>query len=201
MNYPYGKAETDYLCQCDPKLAQLIARYGHIERQLHDDIFTAIVNSIVSQQISGKAAQTVWNRLVEAVGTVTPQSIDSLGQEALAALGMSGRKAGYIHAAAQAVLTGALDLQALTTLPDEQIIKALCALPGIGQWTAEMLLIFSLRRPDVLSFGDFAIRKGLCLLYGHETLTKTEFARYQQRFSPYGTVASFYLWAYANEQP
>ena len=79
-------------------------------------------------------------------------------------------------------------------MPDDEVIGLLSSLPGIGVWTAEMLLIFSLGRMDVLSYGDLAIRRGLCKLYGHKTLTKEQFARYKKRYSPYGSIASLYLW-------
>ena len=104
------------------------------------------------------------------------------------------RKAGYIKSAAEAVYSGRIDLSALHELSDEEIIHRLMALPGIGVWTTEMLLIFSLGRKDVLSYGDLAIRRGLCKLYGHKTLTKEQFARYKSRYSPYGSIASLYLW-------
>ena len=199
MIYQYGHTETDYLSRCDEKMAQIIAHYGFLERELRGSLFEGIIHSIVNQQISTKAAITVWNRVVTAVGSVTPETINALSLEQLAALGMSGRKAGYIKSAAQAVLSGQINLDALNSMSDEEVIATLSSLNGIGQWTAEMLMIFSMERPNVLSYGDLIIRKALCLLYGHETLSKKEFVQYQQQFSPYGTVASFYLWAYATE--
>ena len=104
------------------------------------------------------------------------------------------KKARYIKEIGESVYGGALDLAAFSEMTDEEIIKRLSALPGIGVWTAEMLLIFSLQRRDVCSFGDLAIRRGMCNLYGLETLSKEQFTRYKKRYSPYGSIASLYLW-------
>ena len=91
-------------------------------------------------------------------------------------------------------MSGEFDIAELKSLPDNEVIKRLITLRGVGVWTAEMLLIFSLERSDVLSFGDFGIRRGICRLHGHETLDKETFENYRRLYSPYGTVASFYLW-------
>ncbi|EQB90222.1 hypothetical protein M918_01105, partial [Clostridium sp. BL8] len=96
---------------------------------------------------------------------------------------------------AEAAISGEVDFSTLHTLTDEEIVKKLSALKGVGVWTAEMLLIFSLCRPDVVSFGDLAIRRGMMNLYGLKELPKEKFERYKKRYSPYGTVASLYLWA------
>jgi len=109
--------------------------------------------------------------------------------------GIPDRKAGYIKMAADLVLSGGLDLEGLCRLSDEEVVKTLTALPGIGRWTAEMLLIFSMRRPDVVSYSDLGIRRGMKRVYGLKELTREQFMHYRNRYSPYGTVASFYLWA------
>lgn len=134
------------------------------------------------------------NVLRNSRGKVTPDLVCGTDIRDIQKCGMSMRKAGYIKAAAQAVHSGALDLAALRQMPDDEVIKHLSALPGIGVWTAEMLLIFSLGRKDVLSFGDLAIRRGICRLYGHKELSRERFERYRKRYSPYGSIASLYLW-------
>lgn len=195
--FAYGQTETDYLTVRDPILGQAIRRIGPIEREVIPNLFTALVNSIAGQQISGKALATVWARLCERLGEITPEAILAAGEENLRACGMSGRKAGYMLAAAQAVKDGTIHIHSLVDKSDDEIIKTLTALPGVGRWTAEMLLIFSLERPDVLAFDDFGIRKGLCLLYGLEELTRAQFEEYRARYSPYATVAGLYLWEIA----
>ena len=115
--------------------------------------------------------------------------------------GLSMRKARYIHGASRAVAMQELMLEEFPSLPDAEIISRLSALDGIGVWTAEMLLIFSLQRPDVVSWGDLAIRRGMMALYGLSSLTRTQFDNYRQRYSPYGSVASLYLWVLAARKP
>ena len=192
--FPYTQADLDILKKKDKKLAAVIERYGMIEREINRDLFCALLGSIISQQISGKAADTVENRLIDLCGEITPERIHEINISAIQRCGMSMRKAQYIKAAGEAVYTGLIDLSSLEAMSDNDIIGLLSSLPGIGVWTAEMLLIFSLRRMDVLSYGDLAIRRGLCKLYGHKSLSKEQFARYKKRYSPYGSIASLYLW-------
>lgn len=198
--YRYGKAETEYLISRDSVLGKAIRRIGHIERAVIPELFAALINSIAGQQISGKALATVWARLCERLREITPETVLAAGEEGLRACGLSGRKAGYMLAAAHAVQDGTLPIHSLVDKSDEEIIKILTALPGVGRWTAEMLLIFSLERPDVLAFDDFGIRKGLCRLYGLEELTRAQFEQYRARYSPYATVAGLYLWEIAAEK-
>jgi len=113
--------------------------------------------------------------------------------------GMTFRKASYIKNIAQSVCSSELNINELNDLSDDEVIKKLISLNGIGVWTAEMLMIFSMKRPDIVSWGDLAIRRGICMLYNHKELTKTHFERYKKRYSPYGSVASFYLWALSTE--
>lgn len=197
--FKYGQPELEYLKEKDKKLAAAIERIGMIEREIIPDLFTALVNSIVGQQISSKAAATVWNRLQAALGEITPESICEASAETIQKCGLSMRKAGYIKGIGEAVMQGTLDLPELYRLEDCEIIKRLSSLNGIGKWTAEMLLIFSMQRSDVVSWGDLAIQRGMMNLYGLKTLTKDQFERYVKRYSPYGTVASLYLWALSKE--
>jgi len=193
--FEYGRKEIDYLKGKDKKLGAAIDRIGIINRRIIPDPFTALVSSIVSQQISSKAADTVWNRLLSLLGSVNPENINELGLPEIQSCGMSERKAGYIKGIAEAAISGEVDFGALDALSDEDIIKRLSSLRGVGVWTAEMLLIFSLCRPDVVSYKDLAIRRGMMNLYGLKELPEEKFKRY----SPYGSVASLYLWALSVE--
>lgn len=197
--FEYGQKEIDYLKNKDKKLGSAIDRIGMIKREVTPDPFTALVSSIVSQQISSKAADTVWNRLEMLLGTITPESIAQEEVLGIQACGMSTRKAEYIKEAAEAALSGQVDFTALHKLSDEDIIIKLSSLHGVGVWTAEMLLIFSLCRPDVVSFKDLAICRGMMNLYGLKELPREKFERYRKRYSPYGSVASLYLWALSVE--
>jgi methylated-DNA-[protein]-cysteine S-methyltransferase/DNA-3-methyladenine glycosylase II len=193
--FEYGQKEIDYLKSKDKKLGEAIDKIGIIKREVTPDTFTALISSVVGQQISSKAAKTVWSRLNELLGDITPENIAQADLLKMQACGMSQRKVGYIKGIAEAAINGEVDFNKLHTLSDEEIIKKLSALHGVGEWTAEMLLIFSLNRPDVVSYKDLAIRRGMMNLYGHKELPKERFDRYRKRYSPYGSVASLYLWA------
>jgi 3-methyladenine DNA glycosylase/8-oxoguanine DNA glycosylase len=208
--FVYGQKEIDYLKRKDKKLGAAIDRIGLIQREIIPDPFTALISSVISQQISSKAAQTVWKRLCTLIeetpndgniteganlGTIDPKKISQLYLSELKACGMSERKANYIKGIADAAMLGIVDFRNLYTLKDDEIIAQLSSLRGVGVWTAEMLLIFSLNRLNVLSFKDLAICRGMMNLYGLKELPKDKFERYRKRYSPYGSVASLYLWA------
>lgn len=195
--FEYGQKEIDHLQKRDKKLGLAIDRIGLIKRETNPDIFCAIVDSIISQQISSKAADTVLARLYQLIGTITPDHIVNIQVEQIQQCGMTMKKACNIKKLAETVSTGDLDLHELRDLPDAEVIKKLVSLDGIGIWTAEMLLLFSLNRPDVVSYGDLAIRRGMMNLYGLKAITKADFDRYKKRYSPYGSVASLYLWKLA----
>ncbi len=198
-SFDYGQKEMDYLKRSDAKLGQAIERIGLIEREVNPDLFAALVQSVVAQQIAAKAAATVWQRVRDRFGAIIPEALAVASLTEIQQCGVSMRKAGYIQGIATAVLSGEARIHDLPELADAEIIKQLSVLPGIGVWTAEMLLIFALERPDVVSWGDLAIRRGMMALYGLTQLDKTQFARYRKRYSPYGSVASFYLWRLATE--
>ena len=195
--FAYGAAETGYLARKDKRLASVIERVGPIRREVRPDLFDALMHAIVGQQIATKAQQTVWGRLVQALGQVTPATVDAADADSLQRLGLSYRKVGYMKGAARRVLQGELDVEALRHMDDASVSAALCQLDGVGVWTAEMLMLFSLQRPDVLSFGDLAIIRGLRMIYRHKVVSRERFEAYRRRFSPYGSVASLYLWAVA----
>jgi len=199
--FQYGEKEVAYLKKKDKKLGLAIDRIGPIRRQVIPDLFEALVNSILSQQISSKAAATVWNRMLECLGAITPAAIAKASLEDIQQCGTTFRKAKYIKEIGETVFSGELDLEELKQLPDQQVIERLVSLNGVGKWTAEMLLIFSMQRPDVVSWGDLAIRRGMMNLYGLTSLSPEQFARYRRRYSPYGSVASLYLWELAAETP
>ena len=197
--FSYGNKEISHLTTQDAVLGEAIARIGHISREVEPNLFIALIQSVISQQISTKAAATVYNRFAAHCGVVTPATVASLSQEEIAQCGMSGRKSGYVLGIAHAICSEELDLNSLSSLHDDDIIQTLCKLSGVGPWTAEMMLIFSLSRPDVVSFLDLGIRKGMMRLYGLDVLSKEQFMEHRMRYSPYGTIASLYLWEIVHE--
>ena len=178
MYFTYGETELSYLRQKDKRLGEVIDRVGPVRRAVDTDLFSAVVHHIVGQQISTKAQATIWQRMQDA-------------------LGMTFRKVEYITDFAEKVHTGAFDLDAVAHMPDAEAIRALSGLKGIGVWTAEMILLFCLQRPDILSYDDLAILRGLRMVYHHRSIDRKLFEKYRRRFSPYGSVASLYLWAVA----
>ena len=197
MYFRYGEKETEYLKAKDPKMAEVIEKVGPIERPVDTDLFSSVVHHIVGQQISTKAQQTIWRRMTEAYGAVTPQAIENASEAELQSFGMTFRKAAYIKDFADKICSGEFDLDAVAHMPDKEAIEALVALKGIGIWTAEMILLFCLQRPDIFSYDDLAIQRGLRMIYHHRKVTRQLFEKYRRRFSPYCSVASLYIWAVA----
>ncbi len=193
-NFEYGEREISYLSKNDKKLGKLIERTGPLECKVSEDLFDSLAGYIATQQISNRAAETVSMRITQKFGTVTPEKIALLSDEEIKSVGISMKKAQYIKGLSEAVLSGRLDIEGLAELPDEDVVSQLTSIRGIGDWTAEMFLIFSLGRPDIVSYKDFAIRKGMLLLYGLKDLDWDTFGKYRKRYSPYGTTASLYLW-------
>lgn len=197
MFFRYDESETAYLKKRDKRLGAAIEKIGHIERKTESDLFASVVRHIVGQQISTKAQATVWARLSSYLGEVTPKTVAAVSADDLQKNGISYRKAEYIKDFAEKISRGEFDLDAVSTMNDEDAIKSLASLKGIGVWTAEMLLLFSLERKDILSFDDLAIIRGIRMLYGKKNVTRAEFEKLRRRYSPYGSIASLYLWAVA----
>ena len=195
MYFTYGAAELNYLRKKDKRLGGVIDRVGPIRREVDPDLFSSVVHHIIGQQISTKAQATIWQRMRDALGQVNAETVLAAGVPRLQALGMTFRKAEYITDFAEKVHTGAFDLAAVERMSDEDAIEALRALKGIGVWTAEMILLFCMQRPDIFSYDDLAIQRGLRMVYHHREIDRALFEKYRRRFSPYCSVASLYLWA------
>lgn len=197
MYFIYGSKEVEYLKSKDKVLGELIDQIGHIERETDTDLFSSVVHHIIGQQISTKAQTTIWNRMREKYGEVNAETISAADLGELQSLGMTFRKAEYITDFAGKVHSGEFDLEVISEMSDEDAIKALASLKGIGVWTAEMILLFCLQRPDIFSYDDLAIQRGLRMVYHHRKIDRKLFEKYRRRFSPYCSVASLYLWAVA----
>ena len=197
MYIAYSEKETDYLKKKDKILGAAIDRIGHVDREADPDLYSSVVRAIIGQQISTAAQTTICNRLREIHGDITPAVLHEIPAETLQKIGISFRKADYIKSFTEKVVSGTVDLQGLYEKPDDEVIRELSALQGIGVWTAEMLLLFCMQRPDILSYGDLAILRGMRMLYHHRQIDRKLFEKYRRRYSPHGTVASLYLWAIA----
>lgn len=184
----------EHLSCVDPILGKFIQRVGPIKRTGIENPYIATVDCILSQQISSKAYQTIANRFYMRFPEAEPQLILNAPFEDIRALGLSTFKANYIIGIASAKLNKVIDFDALYDLDFEAIKAILTPLKGVGRWTVEMVSMFSLKKQDVISYDDLAIRKGIARLYHKKEVTKDFFNELSQRYAPYQTVASFYLW-------
>src|SRR5262249_17399410 len=181
----------------DPIMREVIRKAGPFTMRPRRNRFQALVSSILSQQISGKAAASIKARLIEYLkpDEISPQSIVRLNPEILRGVGISAQKARYLLDLAERVASGELRLDRMARMRDEDVIESLIQVKGIGVWTAQMFLIFSLGRPDVFPHDDLGVRMAIRNLYGLEDLpTKEVSHKIAEPWRPYATVASWYCW-------
>ncbi len=188
------------LVQADPVLGQLIEQIGPLEIPLRSDPFVSLVSSIISQQLSVKAAATIWKRVVELCEEkISPETIGRFSDEQLRAVGVSMFKIRYIRDLCHHVQEGLLPLDRLDELSDEEVLQALVAVKGIGRWTAEMFLIFSLGRTGILSHGDAGLQRAARWLHQMEEREDGKYTQqHELNWSAYPTAASIYLWEAIN---
>ena len=189
---------TTYLCAIDPIMADAISRVGPCTLVPNPDIFEALIDAIISQQISVKAADTMVARLRAAApgAVLTPESLSTFQHEDLRALGFTTPKSNYIRNLTEQVVSGQLVLEQLPSLDDETVINKLTALKGIGRWTAEMILIFSLARPDVLPVDDLGFVEGVRVAYALPARPiPKEMRERGELWRPFRTFATWYMWA------
>lgn len=195
LHYDLDNEKVKYLISTDDKLGKLIQYINKTELIIEEDGFKCIVKYIIGQQISDKARETIWQRVCAMLKNVTPEKILAISDNELRNIGLSERKVNYIKILASAVISEDINFYDFKELTNEEIIKKLTALKGIGQWTAEMYLIFSLGRENVLSKGDGTIRRTIQWMYDLEKLPSSEMlTKYFSSWSQYATIVSSYLW-------
>jgi DNA-3-methyladenine glycosylase II len=194
------------LAASDPTMAALIERVGKIDlakrlqrrsEERPPDAYGALLRAIVGQQLSTKAARTIYLRVIEIFDgrTPSPEQLLEAEETELRGAGLSGRKVEYLQDLARHVISGELELDRLDELSDEEAIAEIVAVRGLGLWTAEMFLLFHLKRPDVLSGGDLGIRKAIQIEYGLEEMpTPTQVEEIGEPWRPHRSLASLYLW-------
>jgi DNA-3-methyladenine glycosylase II len=186
-----------HLKKSDPVLRGLIERIGPYGIEFLEPDFATLVRAIVYQQLSGKVASVIFDRLAAAAGDgrLTPEAVLQLSPRKMRAQGLSKQKIAYIRDLAARAVSGEVEFAALEKLPDEAVYERLTRLKGIGVWTAQMFLIFALRRTDVLPSADLGIRAAVRKAYGYPDLPKpSQVEKLAQRWRPYCTVAAWYLW-------
>ena len=200
MYFEYGSLEKEYLTKKDNNIAMAIIHYGHIYREVEKDIFKALIKNILSQQISSKAYETILNKFIDLTKDFDKKRLLTIDENDYRKYGISKRKAEYIKTIISQKYIYGYDFDALKNLSDDEVIDALIKFPGVGKWTAQMTLIFSLERKDILAVDDFGIRKGLSMMYGEDINDRIAIAKYKDMFSPYSTIASFYIWEIAMDK-
>jgi 3-methyladenine DNA glycosylase/8-oxoguanine DNA glycosylase len=195
-----------HLAGLHPVMADLVDRFGHCRlgnKPMASQRFETLANAIVSQQLAGAAADTIWRRLVAGVGpSFTPAAVCATAPDVLRAAGLSAAKAASIVDLAQRVESGALDLSNLGRLPNEAVTTALTQVRGIGPWTADMFLIFALRRLDVWPTGDLGVRVGFGRAFSlPETPSAVQLAPLGDPFRPYRSVLAWYCWRAVEPPP
>jgi DNA-3-methyladenine glycosylase II len=192
------KEAIHHLRRSDPVLADIIDRVGDYRIQFREPDFETLVKSIVNQQLSGRVASVIFARLTAAAsagGKLTPDGILKLRPSRMRSLGLSAQKTAYIRNLARHARDGVIRFEDLLDLPDQDVIERLTQVKGIGVWTVHMFLIFALRRPDVLPTGDLGIRNAIRKAYGLAELPRpADIETMAERWRPYCTVASWYLW-------
>ena len=197
------------LAKSDDVMAGLVAEHGELDRDERRrgrpaDAYGALLRSIVGQQLSTKAARTIYARLTEVFGgrAPTPRELLDVDPELIRAAGLSRAKVAYLRDLAEHIEDGELDLELLPELDDEDISAQLTAIKGLGQWTVDMFLIFHLGRPDVLPVGDLGIRRAVQLGYGLAELpTPSELEAIAEPWRPHRSLACLYLWSSLDNAP
>ncbi len=192
---PFWAEACAHLMQKDRVMKRLIPQFGDVRLESRGDPFVTLARSIVGQQISVKAAQTVWNRFAALPEQITPTHVLRLRVDAMREAGLSARKVEYMVDLALHFENGTLHTAQWHTMSDEEIISELVAIRGIGRWTAEMFLIFHLMRPNVLPLDDVGLINGIRQNYfSGEAVSRSEVREVAAAWTPYCTVATWYIW-------
>jgi DNA-3-methyladenine glycosylase II len=200
---------VEHLRGADDTLRRIIDERGPLDHEARTrgrpaDAYGALLRSIVGQQLSTKAARSIYGRLIEQFGgrTPTPEELLDADPEVVRSAGLSRPKVSYLRSLAEHVVSGELALERLPELSDEEVAREVTAVKGLGQWTADMFLIFHLGRPDVLPVGDLGVRRAVQRAYGLEELPDAEtLERLGDRWRPYRSLASLYLWESLDNAP
>ena len=204
-----GADAMEHLRAADPVMAALVSEHGELDEEERRrgrpaEAYGALLRAIVGQQLSTKAARTIYERLTALFGgqAPTPEQLLAADPEELRGVGLSRAKASYLHSLARHVVDGELELDRLGELADEEVAEQLTAVKGLGQWTADMFLIFHLRRQDILPVGDLGIRRAAQLAYGLDDLPDAaQLRELASPWEPHRSLASLYLWRSLDNEP
>lgn len=192
--FMYTNDEINEVKNIDEKISEIVNKVGHINREINTNTFEKLICSILAQQISNKAYESVYNKFLNIVSEISSKAILSKTDDELQKAGISYRKVSYIKNVCAEEVSGRIDFKALHNYTNEEIINMLTNINGVGVWTAKMMLIFSLNRKDVLPYEDLIIKKNLMKLYNLEKFTKKDCVMFENKFSPYSSIVTLYLW-------
>lgn len=194
LSFNLESEEVKYLYHADPTLGNIIKAIGTVDIPLSKDYYSSIVKQIIGQQFSLKAAATIKERLENIWPNLQAELLEKITDEQIRCVGVSRPKITYIRELTHKHLSGEVDLSKIDMLGDEDVIKVLTSVKGIGTWTAEMFLIFSLGRLNILSYNDISIRNAIRLLYQMEKDDPLDLDHFYHKWKPYNSIASLYLW-------
>ncbi len=190
----YTKEAVEYVKSKDEKMKALIEEIGDVKREKKPDLYTAIIDTIIGQQISTAAHKTVADRFFAKFQDKTAKEIYNTPDEEIQKLGFSFRKVSYIKNFLEKIINNEIDLNSLYKKSDEEVIKEITSIKGLGVWSAQMLMTSAMDRKDIIAYDDLAIRRGIMKLYSLDELSKKDFHLLTDKFSPYRTIAAFYFW-------
>lgn len=200
LKFEEGDIYLSHLTKHDPVLGKLIANIGCYELELNDDYYLKLISSIIGQQLSVKAANTIFSRVKNLCNGVSPQNIISLADDELRNAGVSRPKIKYIKHLSKEIINNRINLNSLFFLSDEEVVSELTKIKGIGRWTAEMFMIFSLGRLDIFSTSDAGLRRAIKWLYNVDDSIEISLLNgISDNWKPYRSIASLYLWESINK--
>lgn len=198
----YWDEATRELAESDETMRKLTLSFGGTLLRSRGDAFSTLARSILGQQISVRAADSIWKKLTQTVGAVTPDSLLGAEQGVLRACGLSLRKIGYLQDLSVRFCEGTLDAATFHEMDDEALIERLTRIKGVGRWTAEMFLIFYMLRPDVLPLDDLGLQRALSMHYNsNEPVSRLKMRSIAKPWQPWRSVATWYLWRSLDPMP
>ena len=196
----YGSAEMEYISDQHPVMSALVDHYGKLEMGRISDVYLSLVLHIISQMLANSVSDVLIKRFLDLVGDVNPENVLAVSIDEIRKCGISRKKAEYIIELSRSVQEGKYDFSLLEKMSDDEAIKYLMQLKGVGKWTAEMIIEFTMGRLDVFSYDDVALQNGIKKAHGFKTLSKLRFERLRKKYSPYCSVASVYYYAYNDDK-
>lgn len=196
----YDTKEMQYISDKHPVMKMLVEHYGKLQMGKIKDIYTSLVLHIISQMLANSVSEALIKRFLDLVGEITPENVLRVGKEAIRECGISLKKAEYILNLSNSVVEEEYDFSRLESMGDDEAVKYLMQIKGVGKWTAEMIVEFTMGRLNIFSYDDVALQNGIKKAHGFKTLSKIRFERLRKLYAPYCSVASVYYYAYNDDK-